>query len=234
MFAPIPDLPDGGARQVRPPLATLIAAVVTLSCSVLGAPAPAQVEVLTQHNDNNRTGANLSETILNTANVNIFSFGKLFSRVLDGEVYAQPLYVSRVTIPRKGVHNVIYVVTSNNTVYAYDADDPRQTEPLWFRKFLNPVPSPMIGAQFATGLGILSTPVIAANTSPISGATGTLYVVTLTLESNTQIFRLHALDLTTGIEVNGSPVVIGATVPGTGDGSTSTGTSGSGSAGSGQ
>ncbi len=78
--------------------------------------------VLTQHNDNSRTGANLDETTLNTANVAPGSFGKLFTRAVDGHIYAQPLYVPGVAIPGSGVHNVVYVATQHNSVYAYDAD----------------------------------------------------------------------------------------------------------------
>ena len=80
------------------------------------------VAVLTQHNNNARTGANLDETTLNTANVAPGSFGKLFTRAVDGHIYAQPLYVPGVVIPGSGVRNVVYVATQHNSVYAYDAD----------------------------------------------------------------------------------------------------------------
>src|SRR5215212_2638839 len=81
------------------------------------------VDVLTQHNDNNRTSGNLSETVLNTSNVTQATFGRLYSRPVDDQIYAQPLYVTGVNIPGRGLKNVVYVVTVNDTVYAFDADD---------------------------------------------------------------------------------------------------------------
>src|SRR5437660_7626085 len=80
------------------------------------------VDVLTQHNDNARTGANLSETVLNTTNVNVNMFGRLYSRPVDDQIYAQPLYATTVAIPGKGTHNLILVATVNDTIYAFDAD----------------------------------------------------------------------------------------------------------------
>src|SRR5688500_8821055 len=91
----------------------------------------AQVSVLTQHNDNMRTGANLNESILNVSNVDTAHFGKLCERLVDDEVYAQPLVVSNVDIAGFGVRNVLYIATVNNSVYAYDADERMITNPYW-------------------------------------------------------------------------------------------------------
>src|SRR5579864_6848122 len=105
---------------------TIAACFTLFPATLLG-----QVSVTTFHNDLNRTGANLSETILNTSNVNAATFGKLFSRTVDGHIYAQPLYVPTVVFPGQGVHDVIYICTEHNSVYAFDADVPAASAPLW-------------------------------------------------------------------------------------------------------
>src|ERR1044072_1458533 len=120
------------------PLATAIP-VAGLTCALLSpAPALAQTPVVTQHNDHARTGANLTETVLNTTTVNVSQFGKLFERTVDDEIYGQPLYVPGVTIPGVGVRNVVYVATNNDSVYAFDADDPTAASPLWRVNYTNP------------------------------------------------------------------------------------------------
>jgi hypothetical protein len=189
------------------------------------APAPPQgASILTQHNDNARTGANLRETALTTANVSPASFGRLFARAVDDQVYAQPLVYSGVSIPGKGTVNVLYVVTMSDTIYAFDADDPAAGSPLWTVSLVDPttgvVPVTHTDVGMACGryldiggnIGIESTPVI-------DSATGTMFVVAKTKDRGVQVYRLHALDVATGAERAGSPVVIGASVPGTGVGS---------------
>ena len=170
--------------------------------------------VLTQHNDAARSGANLSETLLNTNNVNPVQFGKLFSRVVDGCLYAQPLYVPNVTIPQQGVHNVLYLATEHNSVYAYDADDPAAITPLWRVNLGASVPSTDISPTYndlTPEIGITGTPVI-------DPSTGTLYVVAKTREDGGYHQRLHALDITTGSESFNGPAEISATFAGSGDG----------------
>src|SRR5215510_11633388 len=172
----------------------------------------------THHNDNFRTGQNLNETVLTPTNVNAATFGKLFSYALDGLSIASPLYVAGVTIPGQGVHNVVYVATEHDSVYAFDADG-ISGAPLWQQSFLGPgvttVPSSETEecCDIAPEIGITGTPVI-------DNSTSTLYVVAKTKEgASTYVQRLHALDLGTGAEKFGGPVVIQASVPGSGNGS---------------
>jgi hypothetical protein len=191
--------------------------------SLAPAPALAQTSVVTQHNDAGRTGANLTETVLTTTNVNVSQFGKLFERTVDDEIYVQPLYVPGVNIPGVGVRNVIFVATNNDSVYAFDADNPAASAPFWRVTYTNaaagilPVSRTDVGqacgtyADFAGNIGITGTPVI-------DGATGTMYFVTKTKENGTFTQRLHAIDIRDGSERAGSPKLIQASVPGTGDG----------------
>jgi hypothetical protein len=172
----------------------------------------------THHNDNGRTGQNTTETVLTPSNVNQAQFGKLFSYAVDGFAYASPLYVANVSIPGKGFHNVVYVATEHDSVYAFDADGLTST-PLWQVSFLQSgattVPCADVGecGDIPNEIGITGTPVI-------DPGSGTLYVVAKTKESSSYVQRLHALHITTGAEKSGSPIVIKASVPGTGDGTT--------------
>jgi hypothetical protein len=163
-------------------------------------------QVTTYHYDNARTGANLNETVLTTSNVNVNTFGKLFSLPLDGQVYAQPLYVPSLAIPQKGLHNVVYVATEHNSVYAFDADLPGS--PLWQVNLGPSMPYAVCCAprDLLPEIGITSTPVIDRNS-------GILYVVAESYESGVTYFRLHALDITTGIDTL-TPAVIQGSVPG--------------------
>lgn len=182
----------------------------------------AQVQVTTAHNDNFRSGHNTSETILTAQLVGSGQFGRIMSYLVDGYIYGQPLYVPNVTMPGQGVHNVVYVVTEHDSVYALDADvhTPGGPTPLWQTSFINP-PGGITTVSpndvncddgVIPEIGITSTPVI-------DTATNTIYVLAETKENGQFFQRLHALDITTGAEKNGSPTTISATYPGTGDGS---------------
>jgi hypothetical protein len=167
------------------------------------------VHVLTSRYDSARTGANLAEKVLTTSNVNGTSFGKVFTRNLDGQVYAQPLYVGGVN-----GKNLVYVATEHNSVYAFDADDLRVTAPpVWQKNFGPSVPSADTGCGLLTPeIGITSTPVIDA-------VAKTIWFTAKTKENGAYIHRLHALDIANGLERANSPVVITASAPGTGAGS---------------
>ena len=161
------------------------------------------IGVYTQHNNNARTGANLRETILTPANVNVRQFGLLFRHVVDDQVFAQPLYVPNLAVAG-GRHNVVIVATAANTIYAFDAD--RDMAPYW-KVNLGP-PASVQQHHFwcldiLGNMGIVGTPVIDPETR-------TLYVVALTHEGDGFVQRLHALDLATGADRLGSPVVIAA------------------------
>jgi hypothetical protein len=177
-------------------------------------------QMTTSQVDNARTGANLHEITLTPRNVNAQQFGKLFTLRVDGDVYAQPLFVPGVDIPGKGRHDVLYVATEHDTIYAFDASGNPST-PLWQVSLLKPGEIPLgeddVQCFFIRpDVGITSTPVIDLQT-------GTLYVLARTknqhyLSSNQYHQQLHALAITTGAEKFGGPVEIRASVRGNGDG----------------
>src|SRR6266436_4373348 len=180
---------------------------LVVACSAFLSSSFAQQPFLTSRADISRSGANTNETLLTPTNVSKNSFGRLFSFPVDYVVMAQPLYMPNVNIPGQGTHNVIYIVTQADSVYAIDADNGAQ---LWYASMLN-------GGTTASGIylpcgtgpgynqeGIVSTPVI-------DPTTNTMYLVAKTLLNTTVRHHLHAIDITTGYEQAGSPVLITAT-----------------------
>ena len=189
-----------------------------LALLFLASPVSSQVSVTTYHNDNLRSGQNLHETTLTPSQVNVSTFGKLFSQPVDGQIYAQPLVVANLQIVGKGTHTVVYVATENDSVYAFDGNNNTgsNANPLWQVSFIDPakgitpVPSTDLGTNMISPMiGITGTPVIDLSNK-------TLYVVAATKENGAYYQRLHALDITTGAEKFGGPVEISAVVKGTG------------------
>jgi hypothetical protein len=196
---------------------------------VAGPPAAAQegaVGVYTYHYDTMRTGWNARETLLSHASVNPTRFGKLWSRPVDGQVYAQPLYVPALDLGTGGTHNVVLIATEHNSVYSFDADTGGDS-PLWQARLGPSVPLMKIVVGDASDpngdprpcadiegpeYGITGTPVIDPGSQ-------TLYVVAKTLEGTEQLYRLHALELNTGQDRPGWPVTIRGAVAGNGGGS---------------
>jgi hypothetical protein len=199
---------------------TSSAATLTVNSSAPGGtPSPASgVDVVTYHYDNMRSGQNPKETILTPANVTSAKFGLLGSFAVDGRVDAQPLYLSGVSIPNQGSKNVLYVVTEHDTVYAFDADsvNGNTSTKLWSSSVLGAgeTPSDDRGCgQVTPEIGITSTPVIDRSRNAI-------YVISVSKDSTGMYtHRIHALDLTTGVELFGGPKPITAQVPGSGAGS---------------
>ena len=211
--------------SLRNRIGILKSVAISLSFVFLTFPAPSvswAVDVLVGRFDPAGTGTNLGETILNTSNVNRSQFGKLFTYAVDGFVYAQPLIVTNIRLHERA-RNVLYIATTNNMVYALDADDPGPDGGLLWQVRLGdqgafPVPGTVNVIPFDPNnlpanqtirgnMGILSTPVIDRNR-------GVIYILSRTIESTGYVQRLHALDLSTGQEKPGSPVVISASFQG--------------------
>jgi hypothetical protein len=208
-----PTVQDTGAQikvQVSNSLGSMTSNPVTLTVKPSVAPT-GNASVLTYHNDVARTGQNLNETTLTPGSVNSTNFGKIGFLVVDGLVDAEPLYVSSLTVSG-AVHNVVFVVTEHGSAYAFDADN-LGAPPLWQMSTLGAgeTTSDDRGCgQVTPEIGITSTPVI----DPHAGAHGVIYLVTMSKDGNGNYFqRLHALDITTGAEISGSPTTIQATYP---------------------
>jgi hypothetical protein len=176
-----------------------------------------QNNVLTQHNDNTRSGLNANETLLTPANVNVNSFGLLFTHTVDGAIAGQPLYASQILMNDGLIHNVVFVATQNNTVYAFDADSTQGNDanPIWSVSLDDGGTPDPISDYGCTGthyseIGIMSTPVIDPGLT-------TVYVVAKTVTgtgpNEVRNFSLHALSITTGSELLGGPVIITGTAP---------------------
>jgi len=180
----------------------------TLASLAIDPAEPGTAKVLTYHNDVARTGQNLEERILTLANVNVKKFGKVGFLNTDGLVDAEPLYVSNLTIAGRA-HNVVFAATEHDSVYAFDADTLAQ---LWHVSVIgsNETPSDDRGcAQVSPEIGITSTPVISLNENG-----GVVYLVAMSKDREGNYFqRLHALDIVSGAEMPGSPILIEATFP---------------------
>src|SRR2546425_7485907 len=192
-------------RKLLLPLVLLLLATCKETPTDTSTTNPQSVSVLTQHNDNTRSGWNNNETALTTSNVNVQQFGAVFTLTVDDEAYAQPLVVGHVFIDN-GYHNVVYIATVNNTLYAYDGDNGTL---YWRKSFTAPGMRPprntdMTGAcggtytNFSGNIGIVGTPVI-------DSARGTMYFVARSTTGSSFVQYLHAVDIGNGSEIAGSP-----------------------------
>jgi hypothetical protein len=191
-----------------------IAAFLLVTVAAVRTVTPAgSIDLVTHHNDIARTGQNLNEPLLTLYNVNAARFGKVGFFATDGKVDAQPLFLSSVSIPGQGVHDVLYVATEHGSVYAFDASSGAS---LWRVSTLLPGETTSDGrncSQVTPEIGITSTPVI-------DRTRGVIYVVAMSKNASGSYFqRVHALDVTSGLERFGGPVTVQASVPGSGAGS---------------
>ncbi|MGA8288631.1 MAG: chitobiase/beta-hexosaminidase C-terminal domain-containing protein, partial [Acidobacteriaceae bacterium] len=214
--------------HLRPNLLLFWSALVLFFCisgPSLVAQTPTPITVPTWRYDLTHSGENTQETALTTANVNVNSFGKLFILTVDGTVYAQPLYVPGLTMSDGQVHNVLFVATENDSIYAFDADTNggANVNPIWKISLLDAAHGAGAGAT-AVPWGDTGSPDVAptigiTGTPAINPVTNMMYVVAATKENGAYFSRLHAINILTGAEGPNSPVAITATVAGTGNGS---------------
>jgi hypothetical protein len=210
---------SGGTPVTVKPTATTTYTAIASNGNVTGAPSsvtvtvtsstpppPASVNIPTWHGDNGRSGLNSNETILTPTTVASGKFGRLFSYLVDGYIYAQPLYMSNLTI-NGAQHNVVFVATEYDSVYAFDADNSSVGQ-LWKTSLLQSGETPLAGGNPKPWIGVTATPAIDTSTN-------TMYVVSAQDSGGTGTFRLHALDILTGNEKAGSPVNVTASIPST-------------------
>lgn len=193
------------------------AITLLVALAPLAAQTSTPINVLTANYSNERSNSNIQESVLTTANVASSNFGRLGALPVDGQIYAQPLYVAGLAIPGQGTHNVVYTATQHNSVFAYDADQVGPPLLLWSVNLGASVGSNTFSngyTDITPEVGILSTPVIDLTR-------GVIYLVTTTLSGTAPVYTLHALNLTNGKEMLNGPVVVKATVKGIGTGSKS-------------
>src|ERR1700728_3801353 len=196
------------AMEIRGPGAKrlIIGVALLMSLSVR-----AQVNVTTWHNDLSRSGVNPQETILTTANVNSTEFGRLFSIPVDGQVYAHPLILSGVSVGG-GIHNVVYVATEHDSVYAIDAE----SGATYAQVSLIPAGGTTVNSNsdLMPSCGNISPEIGITGTPVIDPTSNTLYVVAKSKVNGSIVQFLHALDTVTLGEKAGSPVEIVGSSPG--------------------
>ena len=216
---PATQLTDSGS-QFSVVITNSVGSITSSAATLTVTTATGSTDVLTYHNDNARTGQNLSETILTTSNVASSTFGKLGVFTANAGIDAEPLYASAVTVAGNK-HNLLIVAAENDSVYAFDADSPGTTA-LWSTNLLQSgetTSDTRSCGQVSPQIGITSTPVIDRSLGP----NGVVYVVAMSKNSSGYFQRLHALDLALGTEMFGGPIEIQATYPGTtGDNSNGT------------
>jgi hypothetical protein len=205
---------DDGS-QFRVVVSNSMGNVTSNSATLTVTSSSSAADVTTYHNDNARTGQNLAETLLNPGNVNSTAFGKVGFFSVDGKVDAQPLYLANVNIAGQGAHDVLYVVTEHDSVYAFDAANGTVLWHVSLLGFGETTSDARSCSQVTPEIGITATPVIDRTRGP----NGAIYVIAMSKNGGTYFQRLHALDVTSGAELFGGPKNIQATFPGSGDGS---------------